>query len=100
MIYYGAKWRVFRSVNEGCNEVTVYQLCAKFLTFKLNQRNNGELAEHTFKEYGAVCKRLNKVLGRGRLVSDLRPDDFAKLRAAMAKKWLTQPRFIRCFVRW
>jgi integrase len=67
--------------------LTVYQLCAKFLTAKMEQRNNGELSARMFDEYGDVCKRLLKVLGKSRLVSDLGPDDFAKLRKRMARTW-------------
>ncbi|HMF17418.1 MAG TPA: site-specific integrase [Gemmataceae bacterium] len=67
--------------------LTVYTLCAKFLKAKKEQRNNDELAPRSFLEYGLLCNRLTKVFGKNRLVSDLRPDDFAKLRAVMAKTW-------------
>jgi integrase len=67
--------------------MTVHRLCAKFLTAKLAQRDNGELSPRSFAEYGAACKLLVKTFGKARPVSDLRPDDFARLRAAMAKKW-------------
>src|SRR5262249_49082672 len=65
--------------------LTVYQLFAKFLTAKMHQRDNGELAPRSFTEYGTLCNRMVKVFGRNRLVSDLTPDDFAKLRANLAK---------------
>jgi len=39
-----------------------------------------------FAEYG-VCKRLVKVLGKGGVVTDLGPDNFARLRKVMAKTW-------------
>jgi len=67
--------------------VTVYQLCAHFLTAKKDQRDHGELSERMFAEYGDVCKRLVKILGKGRAVSDLGPADFATLRKKMAKTW-------------
>jgi len=76
--------RVPREEPEG---LTVYNLCAKFLTAKKDQRDSGELSPHTFLEYGNLCKRLIKVFGKDRLVSDLRQDDFAKLRKSMAKGW-------------
>ena len=69
------------------NGLTVYELTAMFLIAKLAQRDNGELAPLTFAEYGNSCRRMVKVFGRNRLVSDLRPDDFARLRARMAKTW-------------
>ena len=67
--------------------LTVYMLCAKFLKAKKEQRDNGELSPRSFQDYGDLCRRLNKVLGKNRLVSELRPDDFAKLRRVMAKTW-------------
>src|SRR4051794_13469251 len=38
--------------------LTVYQLVAKFLTAKKDQRDGGELSPRMFLEYGEVCKRL------------------------------------------
>lgn len=67
--------------------LTVYMLCAKFLTAKKDQRDNGELSPRMFAEYGDVCKRLIRTFGRNRAVADLGPDDFAKLRKVMAKTW-------------
>jgi hypothetical protein len=67
--------------------LTVFVLCAKFLTTKKRMLEAGELSIHSFRDYTRVCKRLGKVFGKGRLVADLRPDDFEKLRAGMAKKW-------------
>src|SRR5262249_24238302 len=67
--------------------LTVYSLCAKFLTAKMEQRDNGELSRRTYLDYGDLCKRLIKAFGKNRLVSDLRPDDFARLRATMAATW-------------
>jgi integrase len=67
--------------------LTVYLLCARFLTAKKDQRDQGELSPRMFAEYGDACKRLIKVFGKTRLVSDLRPDDFAALRKHMARTW-------------
>jgi integrase len=76
-----------RRPQEETDGLTVYQLTVKFLAAKKAKRDNGELSPRTFVEYGQLCNRLAKVLGKNRLVSDLRPDDFAKLRANMAAKW-------------
>src|SRR5262249_41214631 len=67
--------------------LTVYHLTAKFLTTKLHLRDAGELSPRTFNDYAAVCQLLVKQFGRGRLVEDLRPDDFEQLKAALAKRW-------------
>jgi hypothetical protein len=44
--------------------LTVFNLCGKFLTAKRDQRDQGELSPRMFAEYGDVCKRLIKVLGK------------------------------------
>ncbi|MGE3806311.1 MAG: hypothetical protein AB7K24_16705, partial [Gemmataceae bacterium] len=67
--------------------LTVFQLIGKFLTAKEAQRDGGELTELTYMAYADICKRILKVFGRNRLVADLGPSDFAKLRASMAKNW-------------
>jgi integrase len=76
-----------RAPQQAPEGLTVYLLCAKFLTAKKEQRDNGELAGRTFQEYGEVCRRLQRMFGKDRLTSDLRPDDFAKLRAVMSRTW-------------
>ncbi len=47
----------------------------------------GELAFLTFRSYKALATLVVETLGSDRAVSDLRPDDFAGLRAVMAKRW-------------
>src|SRR5438445_9747308 len=67
--------------------LTIYSLCQKFLTTKKMYRDSGELSPHTFDDYAKVCKMLRKAFGRDRLVSDLKPEDFRKLRMQMSKRW-------------
>ncbi len=67
--------------------LTVYQLCGRFLTTKKRLMDADELSIHSFNDYAATCKRLLKVFSKGRLVADLRPNDFERLRAFMAKRW-------------
>lgn len=76
-----------RPRDEEPDGLTVYQLCAKFLTAKKDQRDQGELSPRMFIEYGDVCRRLIRSFGKGRVVADLGPADFAKLRKQMAKAW-------------
>jgi integrase len=47
----------------------------------------GELSVASLTDYTATCKRILGAFGRRRLVTDLHPDDFEKLRAGLARKW-------------
>lgn len=67
--------------------LTVFTLCGRFLTMKKSRLDTGELRQRTYDEYANTCKLLIKALGKNRLVVDLRPDDFARLRDSLAKKW-------------
>jgi len=44
-----------------------------------------EMRKRTYSDYKIIGQRILDVLGRERLVEDLRPDDFAKLRASFAE---------------
>jgi integrase len=76
--------RLPREAPEG---LTVLRLCHDFLEAKQEQRDGGELSPRSYLDYVDSCKRVVRVLGRDRAVSDLRVDDFAKLRRDMAKTW-------------
>lgn len=66
--------------------LAVYQLCAKFLASKKLDREGGLLSPRTFNEYGKTCASICKVFSKQRLVSDLRPADFEKLRSRWVKQ--------------
>jgi hypothetical protein len=65
---------------------TIKLLVDSFLTRKEQQRDNGEIQPRTFDELYASCVRMAAAFGKARLVSDLRPDDFAELRVELAKR--------------
>jgi integrase len=65
--------------------VTVGQLAIKFLTFKKTRLQADMLTDRTFERYGRACNHVLATFGRGRLVSDLGPDDFEKLYARWVK---------------
>lgn len=65
--------------------LTVKGLCDRFITHCDAKVATGELAQRTRKDYFKVCERIVKVFGRLTPVADLTPDDFARLRADMAK---------------
>jgi integrase len=67
--------------------LTVKELANAFLNHKRDLRDAGELSPRTWKQYKETCDLLVKDFGKGRLVSDLGPDDFAALRRRLAKRW-------------
>jgi len=67
--------------------LTVADLCNAFLNAKLRQQTAGELTPRAFMEYKEVTDLFVSTFGKERLVDDLAADDFAALRALMAKRW-------------
>jgi hypothetical protein len=59
--------------------LTVHKLCKDFLQHKCDRRDLGYLSPRTCFDYVRVCQLVQKVLGKDRLVSDLKPDDFSRL---------------------
>ncbi len=74
-------------VADTSGRLTVQEVCERFLEFKMGREEAGGLSPQLFKEYGAVARRLMAATGSKRLVSDLRADDFAKMRKAMEERW-------------
>ncbi len=68
-------------------ELTVADLCNRFLTAKLRKVEAGELSTVLFADYRTITDLLTEAFGTGRPIDDLAADDFADLRARMAKKW-------------
>jgi integrase len=67
--------------------VTVKDVANAFLDHKRDKMAAGELSVRTWAKYKEVTDLLVSRLGKSRPVADLRPDDFAKLKNAMAKRW-------------
>jgi integrase len=65
--------------------LTVRDLVNRFLTFKRQLLDIGEIVARTFKDYHATGGRIIDVFGQSRLVSDLAADDFERLRGELAK---------------
>ena len=66
--------------------VTVRDLVNAFLSAKRDRVDSGELTSRTWAEYHRACEQVVTTFGRERGVTDLRPTDFGKLRAAAAKR--------------
>lgn len=76
-----------RTPRVATDETTVRDVVNEFLGAKKARVESGELTERSFGDYYATCERVLAVFGKHRLVSDLRADDFAKLRSRVAKTW-------------
>jgi len=64
---------------------TLRDLCNHFLTAKKRQLDGSEITPRTFHDYHRVCERVLESLDGNRLVEDLAPDDFGKLRDKLAE---------------
>jgi hypothetical protein len=67
--------------------LTIADLCNRFRTAKLRQREAGEITARVYDEYKSTTDRLVSTFGGSRLVDDLAADDLETLRDAMAKQW-------------
>lgn len=66
--------------------VTVRLLCDSYLARKEQLRDNREIKPRTFDDAFKAALRVADAFGRDRVVTDLTADDFAELRAQLAKK--------------
>jgi integrase len=65
---------------------TVADVVNSFLEEKQARVDAKELSPRTWADYYAVCDAVVEEFGRGTAVADLRPADFAKLRAGVASR--------------
>jgi integrase len=76
-----------RTPREATEGVTIKELCNRFIKAKKALLDSGELTSRSWQEYKDACELIGPRFGKSRLVSDLGPEDFAKLRDKMAKRW-------------
>src|SRR5262249_34114720 len=76
-----------RETRRDQENVALKDVANAFLTAKTESVKSGELSNRTWDDYKAVSDLTVKTFGKRRLVSNLRPDDFAALRTRMARKW-------------
>lgn len=62
-------------------------LLNEFLHFKRGRIDTGELTMRSWYDYQQTGERLLRVLGKDRIVENLGPDDFERLRADYATTW-------------
>jgi integrase len=80
---------VVQPEGKGASEITLAELCNRFLTSKLRklESKEKELTPRTFAEYRQATDLLIEHFGGKRRPSRLKPEHFEELRAAMAKRW-------------
>ncbi len=66
-------------------DVTLRELLNEFLAAKRALLESEEIVRRTFDDYHTVCRRLTESIDKHRMVSDLVPEDFQKLRTKLAK---------------
>ena len=69
-----------------CEVLTVRRLVNMFLTNRQQQMESGAHTAKTFDQSFRVCGVLVKFFSRDQAVEDLTPNDFARLRASLAKR--------------
>jgi integrase len=67
------------------NGATVLDLVNAFLRSKKRLVLSGELQQRTWEDYDVICGKVLKVFGKTRLLENLRPADFERLRTSFAK---------------
>ena len=86
---YRAEWDDIingRARRQDANALTVADLCNEFLTARRDRVDSGELSPRSWNEYHLAAERIVDTFGKARAVVDLRPADFGKLRATVAKR--------------
>jgi integrase len=71
----------------GPEALTLKDVANAFLNAKGDKKEAGELSPRTWAKYKEVTDLLVSEFGKRRLVSDLRPDDFAALKRTMTQRW-------------
>lgn len=67
--------------------LVVKDLVNAFLADKTTLVTTGELTPRSWDEYKAAGDMLVEQFGKRRLITDIGPDDFSKLRAEMSSRW-------------
>jgi hypothetical protein len=69
------------------DQATVGCLVNAFLKFKRLRVESGELSQRTWDRYAVTGELVIATFGRNRPIGELQPDDFARLRNVLAKRY-------------
>lgn len=64
--------------------LTVKEICNEFLNWQKGKMDTGEIGPRWFEDCRTIITQFAEAVGKGRLVSDLRPDDFNTYRLRLA----------------
>ena len=71
------------------NALTVKDVCNHFLTYQLRRAETGEIGFRWAEDCRVVLECFARLVGAGRVVSDLGPDDFLDFRQRLLRKGLS-----------
>ena len=80
------KWSADPEADLSSDAATVKELANAFMASKERMLESGELSPRSYKDYYRTCGNVVKFFGRLRLIDDLKPADFGRLRAHLARK--------------
>jgi hypothetical protein len=72
--------RIPRSRTANADAANLRDLCCKLLIAKKSLMDGGELSAHTWNGFHEICDELGEMFTGDRLLTDIRPEDFQKLR--------------------
>lgn len=76
-----------RAPRQDADGITVQYACNHFLTDRKLRLDAGELTQRSFRGYRTTAEHLVQEFGANRLLTDIRADDFLKLRSKFADGW-------------
>jgi integrase len=82
-----ADWLNDRTPQGRQDGLTIKQLVNKFLNAKRYKLETGMMTKPMFGEYYLACVRIADTFGRDRLVEELRPADFERMKFAFPRTW-------------
>ncbi len=65
--------------------MTLHELCNRFLSSKAGLLQSAELSQRTFADYKRIATTVLEEFGPNRVVTELQPDDFERLRKSFTK---------------
>lgn len=76
-----------RDPEEQTGDLTVKELCNKYLVARQPDVDSGELKKRTWEDYHQAGKLCIEHFGKDRAVKKIRPEDFRGFRTKLSQKW-------------